>query len=185
MPLRNTAERWGTPSIALHWVTALAVLGLLVVGFTMDSLPNTPFKRDVYLLHKSLGLTVGGLTVLRLLWRWLQPTPALPDGTSRVQRLAATAGHAGLYALLLVMPASGLLYNWASNFATPWFGITVMARAGQVDRELKAISGEVHEIAGLALAALLLAHAGAAFWHHYRLRDRVLWRMAPWIRPPA
>ena len=185
MPVCNTTDRWGHASIALHWITALAVLGLLVVGFTMESLPNTPFKRDVYLLHKSLGLTIGGLTVLRLLWRWVQPTPALPEGTPASQRLAAHAGHVGLYVLLLAMPASGLLYNWASNFTTPWFGLTVLDRAGQVDRELKAIAGDVHELAGWALAALLLAHAGAAFWHHYRLRDRVLWRMAPWIRPPA
>jgi cytochrome b561 len=185
MPLQNTTERWGSLSIALHWVTVLVVLCLVVVGFVMEDLPNTPMKRDVYLLHKSFGLTVLFLTVLRLGWRFVQPTPALPDSMSAPQRWAAKLGHLGLYALLVAIPASGWTYNWASNFVTPYFGWTLMAKAGAVDRELKALAGEVHEWGVYALLALLVAHAGAAFYHHYQLKDRVLARMAPWIKPLA
>lgn len=183
MPIRNAAERWGSVSIALHWVTVLVVLGLVTVGFVMEELPNTPMKRDVYALHKSFGLTVLFLTVLRLGWRLAQPTPALPATMPAWQRLSASLGHFGLYALLLVMPLSGWAYNWASNFSTPFFGLTLMERAGSIDRELRALAGEVHEYAAYALIALLVAHAGAAFYHHYQLKDRVLHRMAPWIKP--
>ncbi len=185
MPIRNSTERWGSVSIALHWLTVVMILSLVTVGFLMDELPNTPLKRDVYLLHKSFGLTVLGLTALRLLWRVLQPTPALPSDMPTSQRWAAHLGHAGLYALMLAIPASGWLYNWASNFATPWFGFTVMARAGAVDKELKAAAQLAHEWGVYALLALLLAHAGAAFWHHYKLGDNILVRMAPWMKPRA
>jgi cytochrome b561 len=155
MPIHNTTERWGHLSIALHWLTVVMILSLVTVGFVMEDLPNT------------------------------QPTPALPDGMPAWQRWAAHGGHLGLYGLMIAIPASGWAYNWASNFATPYFGWTLMARAGAVDRELKAIAGAVHEWGVYALLALLVAHAGAAFYHHYQLKDAVLRRMAPWLKPAA
>lgn len=185
MPIRNTTERWGHLSIALHWITVLLILSLVVVGFVMQELPNTPFKRDVYLLHKSFGLTVLFLTAARLLWRLMQPTPTLPSGMPGWQRWAARGGHFGLYALLVLIPASGWAYNYASNFVTPYFGWTLMAKAGAVDAVMKANTKLVHEWGVYALLALLLAHAGAAFYHHYQLKDRVLNRMAPWFKPAA
>ncbi|MGL6290555.1 MAG: cytochrome b, partial [Silanimonas sp.] len=174
MPIRNTTERWGSFSIALHWITVLLILSLVVVGFVMQELPNTPMKRDVYLLHKSFGLTVLFLTALRLGWRLLQPTPMLPAAMPAWQRWSAKLGHVGLYALMIAIPASGWTYNWASNFVTPYFGWTLMDKAGSVDRDLKALAGDVHEYGVYALLALLVAHAGAAFYHHYQLKDRVL-----------
>lgn len=185
MPIRNTTERWGHVSIGLHWVTAVLVLSLVAVGFLMQELPNTPMKRDVYALHKSFGLTVLALTALRLGWRFVQPTPALPSALPPWQQWAARLGHFGLYVLLIAIPASGWAYNWASNFATPYFGWTLLDKAGAVDRELKATAHLVHEWGVYALLALLVAHAGAAFWHHYQLKDRVLSRMAPWVKPGA
>lgn len=185
MPIRNSTEHWGSLSIALHWITVLLVAGLVLVGFFMQELPNTPMKREVYALHKSLGLTVLGLTLLRLGWRLLQPTPTLPAGLPAWQQWAAKLSHFGLYALLLLIPASGWVYNWASNFSTPWFGWTLLDKAGAVDAALKANAKLVHEWGVYALLVLLLVHAGAAFWHHYRLKDRVLARMAPWVKPLA
>ncbi len=185
MPIRNTTERWGGVSIALHWISVLLILSLVVVGFVMQELPNTPLKRDVYVLHKSFGLTVLALTALRLGWRLVQPTPTLPAAMPAWQRWSAKLGHAGLYALLVAIPASGWTYNWASNFVTPYFGWTLMDKAGAVDRDLKALAGDVHEYGVYALLALLVAHAGAAFYHHYQLKDRVLNRMAPWFKPVA
>lgn len=181
MPLTNTPERWGHLSIALHWFTALLVIGLLLIGFFMDELPNTPLKRDVFIWHKSFGLTVFALTAMRIGWRLAQPTPSLPADMPAWERFAAKLGHAGLYLLLLGMPASGALMNWASNFPTPLFGMTLIERAGQVDRALKSLGHELHEWGGWALLALLLVHAGAALWHHHHRRDGVLARMAPWL----
>ena len=71
MPIRNTTERWGHLSIALHWITVAVILSLVVVGFVMEDLPNTPFKRDVYLLHKSFGLTVLALGVIPAILWWV------------------------------------------------------------------------------------------------------------------
>src|SRR5689334_13002438 len=69
LPLRNTAGQWGWVSVTLHWVTVLAIVGLVIVGMTMDELPNGPDKIRIYALHKSTGLTVLALTLLRLGWR--------------------------------------------------------------------------------------------------------------------
>lgn len=185
MSFRNTTERWGNLSIALHWITVLLVFGLVLVGFVMEELPNTPMKRDVYVLHKSIGLTVLFITVLRLGWRLIQPTPALPESLPVWHRRAAMLGHGGLYALLLLIPASGWLNNWASNFSTPYFGWTLLDKAGAVDSALKESAQMAHEWGVYALLLLLVAHAGAALSHHYRRKNTVLRRMAPWVKPAA
>ncbi|WP_295359823.1 cytochrome b, partial [Arenimonas sp.] len=109
MPIRNTTERWGWVSLSIHWLTVAMVLGLVAVGLLMQELPNSPTKIQVYNLHKSFGLTVLALTVLRLLWRLFAGTPAPVAGTPAWQRFAAQASHGALYVILLAMPLSGWL----------------------------------------------------------------------------
>ena len=121
LPLRNNATQWGWVSLTLHWLTVLMIIGLAIVGLSMDDLPNGPQKIQVYALHKSVGLTVLVLTLLRLGWRLLAGAPALPP-MPRWQRLAAHASHVALYGLLLAMPLSGWLFNSAAGFPLRWFG---------------------------------------------------------------
>ena len=101
--IRNNAQRWGSISIGLHWLTALLIIGLAIVGLIMTELPNSPLKMQIYALHKSFGLTVLALTLLRLAWRLVAGTPDDQPG-SRLQRLAAKAVHGLMYFLLLAMP---------------------------------------------------------------------------------
>ena len=120
--IRNSPQAWGRISIALHWLTAVLILGLAAVGLLMTELPTSPMKMQVYALHKSFGLTVLALTVLRLSWRLLAGSPeALPGG--KLQSLAAKSVHGMLYVLLFAMPLSGWLYNSASGFPLRWFGM--------------------------------------------------------------
>lgn len=185
MPIRNQNERWGVPSIFLHWLTVLLVLGLLVVGLVMTELPNSAFKVKVYALHKSIGLTVLGLTVLRLLWRLFAGTPAPVPGTPRWQNALAQVTHGILYVLLLLMPLSGWLYNSASGFPLKYFGwFSVPALSGR-DAGLKALAHDIHEWGYLLLIVVVLGHAAAALYHHYRNRDATLARMLPGLKPPA
>lgn len=103
---------------ALHWLTALAVFGLLGIGLWMTGLPIGLQKLQVYNWHKWIGLVVLVLTAARLLWRWRHPPPPLPDTVTRWERALAPIGHWALLVLLLAMPASGWLMNSAAVSAS-------------------------------------------------------------------
>lgn len=184
MPIRNTAERWGWVSIGLHWLTLLAIAGLVLVGFLMQELPNSPTKIQVYGLHKSFGLTVLALTVLRLLWRLVAGTPAPVPGTPRWQSFIAQATHGALYVILLAMPLSGWLYNSASGFPLKWFGLFSLPKLSGYDAGVKAFALAAHEWLFIALAVIVAVHAAAALKHHYLDRDATLSRMLPGLPPP-
>jgi cytochrome b561 len=187
LPTSNDAARWGWVSITLHWVTVLAIIGLGIVGTQMDDLPTSLMKVKVYALHKSFGLTVLALTVLRLAWRWYAGAPALPP-MPRWQRLAAHASHVALYALLLAMPLSGWVLHSASSkagYALKWFGLFKVPAIAAFDPALKALAHELHE--GLFKAILVVAaiHVAAAFKHHFLERDQTLHRMLPIVPDPS
>lgn len=189
MPMENepgpeAIDRWSAFGIGLHWLTLALVLGLAVAGLLMGELPNGPFKIQIYGLHKSFGLTVFGLTLLRLLWRWLSKTPAPIAGTPVWQHIVAQAAHAALYGLLLAVPLSGWLFNSAAGYPLKWFGLFALPRLTGYDPGIKAFTREMHETLFYAMAALIVLHAGAALWHHYWRRDRTLVRMLPTLKLP-
>ena len=93
---------------------------------------------------------------------------------------AAHASHALLYLLLLLIPISGWVYNSASGFPLPWFGLLQLPALAPVSKPLARVALDVHEIAFWVLAAVLLLHVAAALDHHFRHRDTVLLRMLPW-----
>lgn len=174
--IRNTAKTWGRLSILLHWLTALLILGLAAVGLIMTELPTSPMKMQIYALHKSFGLTVLGLTVIRLAWRLFSGVPEnLP--ASKAQLLVAKTVHALMYALLFAIPLSGWLYNSASGFPLRWFGIPLPKLLTGFNPTIKDLAHFLHENLFYALALLLFLHAGAALWHHYIKRDDLLNRM--------
>ena len=184
MPIKNAADRWGFISIGIHWLTVVLVLSLAFVGLLMDELPNSPTKVQVYALHKSFGLTVLGLTVLRLLWRLFAGVPQPVPGTPRWQVLAASLSHGALYVVLLAMPLSGWLYNSASGFPLKWFGLFSLPKLSGYDPDVKGFAHDMHETLFLVLAAIVTVHALAALKHHYFDRDRTLTRMLPLVKPP-
>jgi cytochrome b561 len=184
LPVRNSASQWGWVSVALHWATVLAIIGLVIVGLTMDDLPNGPDKVRIYALHKSTGLTVLALTVARLAWRAIAGAPAMVP-MPRWQRLAAHASHAGLYALLLAMPLSGWLFNSAAGFPLKWFGLVRVPALAAHDPALKALARGWHEGLAYALFVVVAIHVAAALKHHVLNRDATLQRMLPLLRLPA
>lgn len=184
MPIRNTTERWGWVSISIHWLTVLMVLSLIVVGLVMQEMANSPTKIEVYALHKSFGLTVLALTVLRLLWRLVAGTPAAAAGVPRWQQVAAQASHGALYVILLAMPLSGWLYNSASGFPLKWFGLFGLPKLSGYDPDVKAFALAMHEWLFIALLLIVVVHAAAALKHHHFDRDATLARMLPGLPPP-
>lgn len=179
MRLRNSDQSWGAVAQFFHWTVALGVIGLAVVGLLMQELPASPTKIKIYALHKSIGMTVLALVVLRLVWRLFDRRPAYPPAMPGWQRLLASLTHGGLYLLMLAMPISGWLYNSASNFALRWFNLFSIPPLTGPDPQLKALAHDLHGYGFYLLALLFAAHLGAALKHHYLDRDDTLRRMLP------
>jgi cytochrome b561 len=179
MGLRNTPERYGSVAQALHWLIVLLLLGQVAAGMIAEEMPDGFDKLVLLARHKSVGITILGLALLRVAWRFLDRPPP-PPPMPRRQYLAARASHWGLYALLFAMPVTGWMMSSASNYPVSWFGLTQLPDLVAPDRDLKHLLGEVHETLAYALIALALLHVAAALKHQFVNRDGLLWRMLPW-----
>lgn len=185
MQLRNSPTRWGLVSQLLHWAIVALIAWLAWLGLTMVDMPPTPAKINAYALHKSLGLTLLALAAVRLAWRLFAGAPAPEPGTPAWQARVASATHWALYALMFAMPLTGWLFNSASGYPLQWFKqFNLPAIAGRSDA-LADTAIQLHELGFWLLLALVLAHAGAAFWHHLFQGDDTLRRMLPSRRPAA
>ncbi len=182
MSFKTTPAVWGSVAKFLHWTIALMVILMMIGGNLMDELPNGPDKMKTYAIHKSLGLTILSLMVLRLIWRAFDPRPADPPGMGNAARFASRAVHLAFYVLLIAMPLSGWLYNSASNFPLKWFGLFSVPALSGPDKALKAIALETHETIFWIILGVLVLHAAAALKHHFIDRDSVLRRMLPLAR---
>lgn len=180
MRLHNTPDRYGALAQLLHWLVALGVVVQFVLAYYMEDLPNGPFKFEMYNLHKSIGVTILALAAVRLIWRWLNPVPALPPGRPRWEHVASHASHAGLYALLFAQPVTGLLQVLYAQFPSYIWGVKLPRIA--VDPATADIFGAVHYYLHWVILALVAVHAAAALRHHFVLRDDVLTRMLPRTR---
>ena len=179
MRLTNSDTRYGALAQLLHWLVAVLVLGLIAVGWYMTGLPLAPETIKVYNLHKSFGVLVLTLMVLRLLWRLASPAPPLPATMSGAERAAAKASHLLLYLLLFAQPVIGILHSNAANFPIVVFdSVTLPALIGP-DDALKKTLATVHFVSGWSILALVGLHVAAALRHHIVLKDDVLRRMLP------
>jgi cytochrome b561 len=176
---RNSTTTWGWPSILLHWVGAILILLLLGHGWWMVHFAPRPDRAAHYAGHAGLGYDFLVLLVLRLLWRWLNPVPALPSDLKPWERYAARAGHIGLYVLMLAAAVSGwaLAGTGRRTFQQDAFGLKVPLIYQSQDRAMHDLLESSHMIFSYLLAALVLVHVVGALRHHFIKRNTVLVRM--------
>lgn len=175
--LRNSRDAWGSLARFFHWSVALLVLAQVALGLTAAGWRLSPLKLDLFVWHKSLGFLILLLVVLRLLWRLANPTPALPDGMSGFERLAARVSHGLFYVLLIFLPINGWVINSAANVPFSIFWLIPLPSIVAPDRVLAGNAENAHFVLFSVLALLVMVHAGAALRHHFVKRDNVLLRM--------
>ncbi|HXI88096.1 MAG TPA: cytochrome b [Parvularculaceae bacterium] len=183
-----TFPRYSYGAIALHWTIAVLLISQIAVGLWMTKLPKeaAALKLQVFQLHKSVGITILLLTLIRILWRLTHRPPALPDAMAGWEKVIARATHFLFYALLITIPMLGWAIVSSSTrhvptvlyWEIPWPNLPLPS-----SRELSHNFGEAHEYAAFAAIALIVLHVGAALKHYLVNRDGVLSRMAPFIQP--
>ncbi len=177
MRWRNSDTSWGWPARWLHWGMAVLIPLTMGLGWLAAGWRLSPTKLDLFVWHKSLGLSLLALTVVRLLWRWSQPVPRLPRETPSWQRRAAAANQLALYLLMLLMPLSGWVINSAANVPFKWFWWLPVPELVGPDPGLRDRAQWVHLTLFWLFSGLLVVHLGAALHHHWGRRDGVLDRM--------
>ncbi len=179
MPSGTSSSRYGAVAQAFHWLIAALIVTQFVLANLADDLPIGAHKLALLALHKSFGMTVLMLAVLRLLWRLRNPPPGLPLGMSALERRLARATHIAFYVLLFAMPITGWLMSSAKNYSVSWFGLFTWPNLiGKNETAFAALRSTHHFLGGVLLAIAVL-HILAALKHHFWNKDNVLLRMLP------
>jgi cytochrome b561 len=179
MMIRNTLQAWGAPAKWLHWTIAALVLAQVPLGVAAESWRLSPTKLDLFVWHKSMGMLILALMVVRMAWRLANVAPSPTVGTPPLERLAAQLGHFLLYLLLFLLPVTGWVVSSAANVPFRFFWVIPVPAIVEPDKALADGAARAHATLCVLLILLLAVHVGAALRHHFRKHDDVLVRMLP------
>ena len=173
----QTADRYTRVAVTLHWVIALGVLGQIAFGWWMIDIPKSPPGVRAYWfnIHKSIGITLGVLMIVRVVWGLMHRAPPLPDHIPAWQKLASKASHLALYVCMIIMPLSGYLGSSFTKYPIKYWGMT-LPNWGWESPALKDICSDVHQITVIVFMVLIAIHIAAAVKHMIG-RDRVIQRI--------
>jgi cytochrome b561 len=163
----------------LHWLVAACVLTTAPVAIAMDRVSEGPLQDILFYVHKSLGVLILILIVLRLTNRLVVGAPAADPAIEPWQKAVSAVVHTLLYVLLLTMPIAGYIANSAYGEPTPFFGLFDLPPIVGKNEALSTQLFTIHRWAGWLLIILVLMHVGAALFHYFIRRDKVLHRMLP------
>ena len=184
MSIRNTPARWGHVAQFLHWLIVALIIVQVTLANIAEELPIGPKKIGVYAWHKSFGITILLLAILRLLWRWANPTPLLPSTLKPYERVLAHVTHVGLYVLLFAQPLTGWMMTSARGFPVSWFGFFQLPDFVPKNKTLYDALVETHETLAWVLYVIVALHVLGALKHHFMMKDNVLKRMLPFTKTP-
>ncbi len=183
------SERYTRTAIVFHWIIAALVLGNIALAWTFKIFDDYPWTQYVTNTHKTFGITVLGLALMRLLWRITHRPPPFSPAIPRGQATAARIAHGALYFMIIAMPLSGWIYDsaweWAKEVPIDFWGLFEMPRIPWIEdmpqspakERLDVIAGKVHVFLSYLLYALLAAHLAGAIKHQWFDRIPTLQRM--------
>jgi len=173
----NTTQTYGLVSILLHWLSAIAVFALFGLGFWMVDLNYySEWYRTAPHWHKSFGLLLFALTIFRVIWKVITPSPKAIVNT-RVESIFVHSAHGMLYLLLIIIFFSGYLISTADGRGIEVFNWFTIPSIGEIFSQQEDVSGEIHKYSAYVIIGLALLHALAALKHHFISRDNTLKRM--------
>lgn len=177
MRLYNTQQHYGFLTIFFHWLIALLMIGLFIVGLIISDLDygDSSFKQLVF-FHEAIGLTVFLLAILRISWLWWSPSPQFLSSMQPWENKLAGVAHTLLLVSTAIVPVSGYILSTSSGESVDWFGV-FQVPALIVSDALEEGAGEAHKILAYATAALVVLHVLAALKHHFWDKDKTLTRI--------
>lgn len=174
-PPAAPVERYTATAILLHWLIAALVVTMIVLGQVMTEVPRqTPLRGALFNFHKSLGLLVLALVVVRLAWRVGHRPPPLPAGIPAWNRQLASLTHGAFYVLLLAQPLLGYIASVFGKYGVKFFGLPLPAW-GRDDPAVREPFLAAHHLVGDLLVALIALHLAGVAWHRFG-RAPDLWR---------
>jgi cytochrome b561 len=183
MLVLNTTRRWGAVAQLLHWVIVVLIIVQVTLAGIADDLPLGMKKLAMLARHKSVGITILALALLRLAWRRGNRIPELPPTLKPYERTLAHLTHVLLYLLLFAMPLSGWMMSSARGFPVSWFGFFQLPDLVPKNQTLFQALLATHHALAWVLGAAVALHVAGALKHHFKLRDDVLRRMLPFTTP--
>ena len=161
----------------LHWVTAVIVISMIPIGVYMINAQPGPTQDLLFHLHRSFGVLLLPIMIVRLAYRLAHPPPPLPDVVPAIQRGVAHIVHWALYALLIVQPIVGWIATSAYRAPILVLWLFELPPIWPIDRAFSERMFLVHRVLGFAIAFLAVMHIAAALYHHFIRKDAVLMRM--------
>jgi cytochrome b561 len=176
--IRNTKMSWGSISRLFHWGLGFVIIGMLAYGWWMNHIPARADRFFHRSIHADIGYVVLLLMVLRLIWRWINPVPALPPDTPRWQRRVARISHGTLYGVTISVAMLGWAHSGAHkpDYAN-WFGLFRVPQFTSTDKANADTFENLHIYLAYVLIALIAIHVLAALYHLFVRHDNVASRM--------
>lgn len=183
-PQRQVLLRYDNGAVLLHWLMAALIVAQVYVGITFGDMPRGPERGEWFTWHKTIGATILVLALIRLAWRLAHRPPPFPDDMPRWERVAATWNHRAFYALIIILPLTGLtaVSGAAPGSTTPLLGGIPLPLIPGISRDAGEAAGELHELLVWTTLLLLVVHVAAALKHQFVDRHRGSGRMPP-FRP--
>jgi cytochrome b561 len=178
--MNKADQRYTNGAIILHWLIAVLIIAMIGLGLYMVDIPKGTPNRAVYFnLHKSIGLVIALLVVVRLLWRARHTPPLLPDVMSKFMLVLAKLSHALLYTCMIVMPVSGFAASQFNKYGVTVFGLFKIPPMATESKEIYELLQVVHEVTAKIFIVLIAIHLLAALKHLLVDKDGVFQRMLP------
>jgi cytochrome b561 len=173
----GVASAYTVTARVLHWIMAVLVLIMIPLGIVIANEWGGPWQERLYNLHRSIGATLIPIVLLRLIWRLTHPPAPLPADMPPMQQVAAHATHWMLYGLLVVQPIVGWIATSAYRAPIPVYGLFELPPIWPKNTPLSEQLFWVHGWLGVTIGIVASVHIGAALYHHFVRKDRVLMRM--------
>ncbi len=139
-------QRYSSTAIFIHWLMAVMIIGMIGLGIYMADLPKGSDERSwFFALHKSIGLTLAILVIIRLVWKVVSKPPFLPDFIAPTQKKLATTTHHLLYVMMFLQPVTGYISSSFSGYKTKFWGMP-LPHWGWKAPELNKLLTTIHDI---------------------------------------